>query len=59
MMRECVDKFQTPVLWCDKKKNRACFESSLFPWVFQMYQAASVNRLVSCSTLLVWQHELK
>lgn len=42
MMTDCVDTVETPVLWCDKKKKqktRACFESSLFPWVSQLYQS--------------------
>ena len=42
MMMDCVDTVETPVLCHDKKKKkqpRACFESSLFPWVSQLYQS--------------------
>lgn len=41
MMTDCGDPVETPVQWHDqkkKKKNRVCFESSLFPWVSRMYK---------------------
>lgn len=49
------------------KKNRACFKSSLFPWVSQMHQLCvteaggflCVNRLVSWPTSLAWLYGRK
>lgn len=60
MMTDCVDTVETPVLWCDKKKNKkeelvlkaVCFLG--FP---SCTKAGSVT--LSWSTSLAWLHELQ